>query len=113
MGYSCTQDATFTLGVICHMFAKGDSSNTLTIKGQQYFFERGREQADGAITGPLFLMLDNGYARPAGSYRINGDGSIARFPGLTRDEKKEAETTVRDMRARNPHLLHAWAMGRI
>ena len=53
MGYSCSRDAANTLGVIGKMFATDGNPNTLTIKNQRYFFERGGEQRDGAITGSL------------------------------------------------------------
>lgn len=139
MGYSCTKDASNMLGVIGKMFATNGNPNILTIRGREYFFERGREQRDGAITGILMVTVDsNGaplkivsvpsvleqklfgaqvqtqsYCRKAGTVRIEPDGKITRFPALNRDEKREAENTFRDMSARNPQLLSAWACGRI
>ena len=113
MGYSCTRDASNSLGVIGRMFATDGNPNILTIRGQQYFFERGREQADGAITGTLMLVLDDEHCRKAGNVRIEPDGMVRRFPALTMCERVEADNTRRDMEARNPHLLSAWAMGRI
>ena len=113
MGYSCTQDASHMLGVISKMYATDGNPNILTIKGKQFFFERGREQNDGSITGNLFQMLPNDMARKAGSVKIDADGQIARFPGMLKDEREEAENTFCDLRARNPQLLSAWAIGRI
>jgi hypothetical protein len=113
MGYSCTKDARNMLGVIGRMFATNGNPNVLTIRGKEYFFERGREQSDGAITGSLFEMLPNEYCRKVGTVRIAADGTIDRFPKLTREEKREAESTLHDMEARNPHLLSAWVMGSI
>lgn len=113
MGYSCTQAADNMLGVICHTFNKEKCSNMLTLGGKRYFFERGKEQHDGAITGTLFRMLPNDMAQRSGSFRINADGTIARFPGITAQQKQECENTLRDMEARNPSLLRNWAMGRI
>ena len=113
MGYSCTQAATHMLGVIRHSFAKSNGSNTLTIKGKEYFYEGGEERRDGAIVGELFLMLPNNLARKVGNYRINPDGTIGRFPVMTAEDRKEAEATLQDMSARNQHLLHAWAIGSI
>lgn len=113
MGYSCTRDASNMLGVIGRMLATDGNPNVLTIRGKQYFFERGREQEDGAITGSLMAMLPNEYCRKVGTVRINPDGTIARFPGLTKAAKQQAETTFRDMSARNPQLLSSWANGRI
>jgi hypothetical protein len=113
MGYSCTQDAANTLAVIGKMFNTDGNANILTIRGEQYFFERGREQADGAITGKLYQMLPNDLCRSVGNVRINADGSIKCFPRLKVAETIEAENTMRDMAARNPHLLHSWSLGRV
>lgn len=113
MGYSCTQDASHTLGVIGRMFATDKNPNILTIKKTQYFFERGKEQTDGAITGSLMEMLPDNYCQKVGTVRIEPDGTITRFPKLTATDREEAQNTVRDMSAHNPQLLHAWAQGRI
>jgi hypothetical protein len=113
MGYSCTVDARDTLAVVYKMFARPQETSVLLIKGDRYFFERGQENADGAITGSLYKMLPGDHCRKAGRVRINDNGSITSFPGLTKDEREEAENTMRDMQARNPHLLHAWGMGKL
>jgi len=111
MGYSCTVNANNTLGVIEHMFATDGNPNILTIRGRQYFFERGREQEDGAITGQLMHMLPGDCCERAGSVKIAADGSIIRFPALTSTEKREAMCTVAEMGARNPQRLREWATG--
>jgi len=113
MGYSCSRDAANTLGVIGKMFATDGNPNTLTIKNQRYFFERGGEQRDVAITGTLYRMLPNEMCRKVGPTRINADGTIARFPVMSEAERAEAVNTMRDVSARNPQLLHAWTCGRI
>lgn len=113
MGYSCTQDASHMLGVISRMCGKDGNGNILRIDGKEFFFERGKEQGDGAITGTLMEMLPGDFCRKAGSVRINPDGTIARFPRFTKRDKEEAENTLRDMQARNPQLLNNWSMGRI
>lgn len=113
MGYSCTRDAANALGVVSHMLATDGNPNILTIRRKQYFFERGRERADGAITGNLYLILPDDMCRKAGSVHIDPDGMVRRFPGLTMCERAEAGNTLRDMSARNPQLLSSWAMGRI
>jgi hypothetical protein len=58
-------------------------------------------------------MLPNDMARKVGSFKINDDGTIARFPVISKTDREEAENTMRDLSARNPQLLRAWAMGRI
>src|SRR5271166_6968760 len=108
MGYSCNKDSADSMAVICHMFGKPNTGNTLILKGTEYFFERGRENQDGAITGSLMRMLPGGYCRKAGTYRIDPDGTVSRFPGMTAAERQEVVDTMRDMQARNPHLLSAW-----
>lgn len=113
MGYSCTQDASYMLGVISHMFATDGNPNVLTIRGRQYFFERGREQADGAITGSLFKMLPNDMAQRAGRVRIEADGRINAFPAMSVQDCREALATFQDMTARNPSKLREWSIGRI
>ncbi len=111
MGYSCTRDAADMLGTVSHFFATEGNGNILTIGKTQYFFERGREQGDGAITGTLMEMLPNDYCRKAGTVRIEPDGELARFPRISKVDREEIVNTFRDMQARNPQLLHSWSYG--
>lgn len=114
MGYSCTRDAADTLAVIGHHFATDGNPNVLTIgtiQRKQYFFERGQEQDDGAITGTLMVMLPDDMCKSVGSVRIQPDGTIARFPKLIAVDRREIENDMRDMQARNPQLLRQWGMG--
>jgi len=116
MGYSCTKDAADTLAVIGKMFATDGNPNVLTIgtiTKKQYFFERGREQEDGAITGTLMVMLPEDLCKSVGSVRIEPDGTITRFPKLIDVDRREIENTMRDMQARNPALLRQWGYGTI
>jgi len=111
MGYSCTQDADYTLGVIRKAYGDPATGNVLILRGERYFYERGRENDDGAITGKLWRMLPDDGATVAGTFRIASDGTIDRFPRLSSVQKREIENTFRDMQARNPQLLRAWSMG--
>jgi hypothetical protein len=92
MGYSCTRDANETLERIQARFGIDNSGNVYSVAGKIYFWERGRENADGAITGKVHRFDsysptgDNSTAHPAGSFRIAPDGAIIRFPGLPRKE---------------------------
>lgn len=113
MGYSCTVDAGNMLGVIEHFYATKGNPNILTIGAHQYFFERGREQEDGAITGQLMLMLPGDYCQKAGNVRIAPDGTLVRFARIPRTDKQEIISIYNDMQARNPQLLRQWAMGLI
>lgn len=111
MGYSCTVDASNALAVVGHFYATNGNPNILTIRGTEYFFERGRENGDGAITGILMESLPGDLCRKVGTVRINPDGSIARFPRIPQRDKVEIENSFRDMSARNPQLLRSWSFG--
>jgi hypothetical protein len=113
MGYSCTKDAADTLAVIGKMFATDGNPNVLTIRGKHYFFERGRENEDGSITGKLMEMLPGDFCQEVGKVKINADGSVFRFARLKVEEMCEAMDTARDMQARNPQLLRQWGYGTI
>lgn len=113
MGYSCTVAADNTLAALSHDYATNGNPNILTIHGKQYFFECGREQPDGSITGRLMVMLPGNLCQSVGQVRINGIGVIERFPALKVRERVECEYTARDMEARNPALLRQWSIGRI
>ena len=94
MGYSCTAAAHKTLERLLEVATRlgpvDNSSNTWEFKGHRYFYEQGRENADGAITGTIFVMLDEGRCKPAGSLRINPDGKIVRAPHFPAEAKKPA-----------------------
>ena len=48
--------------------------------GTHYFFERSNvEHADGAITGSV-KRLDGAGCRAAGTFRIEGDGTLSKAP---------------------------------
>lgn len=107
MGYSCTTAANNTLAVIGKVHATDGNPNILSIGKDKFFFERGKEQDDGAITGSLMKMLPNDFCRKVGTVRINADGSIARFPGLSKEDRGQIESYTHDLEARNPHLLNS------
>lgn len=88
MGYSCSAKARYTLDQV-------DCLDEFDIKSPnyKYFIEIGKENRDGAITGSVF-ELDEIYShmdllRPVsckkiGSFRVNPNGTIARFPGVSK-----------------------------
>ena len=89
MGYSCTKAAADTLDKILHSIVDPNgSSNAWTYKGQRYFYERGRENLDGAITGTVWKFVYRPDLNPperakrAGTVRIEADGSLTRFPHI-------------------------------
>ena len=99
MGYSCTAAASATLAYIERAYQSPETDAAIMyINGKNYFFERGKENADGAITGRLMLCVDSlgnpagfyaAHCRVAGSVRIAPDGLITRFPGLRRNQKMQ------------------------
>jgi hypothetical protein len=90
MGYSATKAAIETLEHIERTFQSPDTkSQVMRFNGADYYFECGRENEDGAVTGTLHkftsIVLDSStdvYARSVGSVRISSDGTIERFPYL-------------------------------
>jgi len=83
MGWSCTARAGLTLDGISKAFQ--GSSNTWNTEKGTFFFETGRENDDGAITGQVWKTVDvpkKGRCKRAGSFRIEPNGKINRFPHL-------------------------------
>ena len=82
MGWSCRADAYKTMkswNDFCVRIT--GSSNVYVAKDKKYFFEGSRvEHNDGAITGSVFRFLDEKHCRKAGTFRIEGDGRVARYP---------------------------------
>lgn len=94
MGYSCTKKAADTLERIGKSFATEGNPNILTIGGTKFFFEHGREQTDGAITGKLMEFLPNELCQSVGTVRIAPNGTVSRFPRLRADVRKKFSITA-------------------
>ena len=96
MGYSCSAKADDVKdAMIVQLKASGDemsSSNGWESKGQKYFLEIGRENADGAITGTVHRWVGESACRPVGSVRIEPSGLISRFPTSTKTQREAAMT---------------------
>lgn len=82
MGWSCSKAASEVMTKISNAcIAQTGSQNTFKVKNTEFFFEASRkEHYDGAITGSIVKMLPNNMCRKAGSFKINGDGTIERAP---------------------------------
>jgi hypothetical protein len=65
-------------------------SNTWEKRGVRYFYEVGRENADGSITGTVWKMVGENGARRSGSFRIDNAGTVVRGPSFFH---RVAETT--------------------
>jgi len=95
MSYSCTVKAHDTLRMTLNEI-NGQNinaynmSNTWENRGQKYFFERGREQRDGSITGQVFKFTDQTHAVKIGSLKILPDGKVKTWPGM--DKHKIIDT---------------------
>lgn len=87
MGWSCRMEASETM----HRWqeycgSSVGSSNEFVSGGKAYFWEISRtEHDDGAITGSIFVMLGDGKCKQTGTFRINGDGSVARAPAVLKN----------------------------
>ena len=84
MGWSCNAAAGYTMDALSQMCVNSTgSSNTWTHGRDKYFFERSNvEHDDGSITGSVFKFGDDGRCRKAGSFKINGEGQLLRFPTM-------------------------------
>lgn len=94
MGYSCTVAAADTLSRLAEILAPRltDSSNSFKLaNGTEGFWERGRENRDGAVTGKVWRSVGGTFVKPAGSFRINPDGKVARFPLIPAEILRRAE----------------------
>lgn len=116
MGYSCSSAALRTLGAIkAVMGAECATSNEIMVSVRynsscvlspaKAFFEKGRENADGAITGKvIFCEPDPSRMRKRDvvPFKINADGTIGRFPGISGRIAMEIGRKVRDPNFREP-----------
>jgi hypothetical protein len=84
MGYSCTAVAAMVQDEMVNFLQSGDNktSNTWVIRGRKYFYERGRENGDGRITGTVWESVGN-MARKRGNYCITADGEVKSWPTST------------------------------
>lgn len=93
MGYSYNALSGYALEHITKSLGCGDlgPSNVFVKNGKKYMYEHGREQYDGAITGVVWKFLEDGvHVRKAGTFRIEPDGTVTRFPGSTATQRKQA-----------------------
>ncbi len=107
MGYSCNAVDSIVLSALvralqaAHGDAGGSSNSWGATAESSAFYEIGREQRDGSITGTVNVPVPGkpGYCRKAGSFKIL-DGKIVRFPGSTAAQRKLAEEAADSEEAR-------------
>lgn len=88
MGWSCTYQAGMALELIKDNLLSR-SNSWIGDNGNEYFFEIGRENNDGAITGSIFEIYDGKHIKRVGGFRIEPDGKIKRFPYLPNKVKEK------------------------
>ncbi len=96
MGYSCSTKANMVLDSLIILLQssspKINSSNTWEKKGIKFFYEIGKENIDGAITGIVQRFVGDNLCKVSGSFRIESNGKITRFIGSTKQQRTTAET---------------------
>jgi hypothetical protein len=102
MGYSCAMAASFTHEAISEYFRRqGEhSSNGIPpcdIFPLGAFFERGRENSDGSVTGSIHMNVSETHCRKHSGYRIDPNGKIIRFAGLSKAQRLEIEQLGREL----------------
>ena len=97
MGWSCRADAARTYrewDEFCR--TQTGSSNTFISNGERYFYEGSRrEHSDGAITGTIWKFVGENQARKAGTFRIEGDGTVTRAPAILKNLSKTSEKILK------------------
>ena len=98
MGYSCSAIAMDTVDALKAQLQEGEgkvaASNGWKKNGTEYFFEIGKEHSDGAVTGQVH-RIKAGFCYPAGSFRIEPNGIIRRFPTSTKEQRTKAQEIAR------------------
>jgi hypothetical protein len=61
-------------------------SNTWESNGNKYFYERGRENQDGSITGSIYKFIGNTHCQKIGSIKILPNGKVKAWPGMPKDK---------------------------
>ena len=110
MGYSYLAVNGAALSAIITILQRdlGNVPNGSNTWGDGFFYETGREQADGSITGTVWAPVADkpGYSRKAGGIKID-DGKVIRFPGTTAAQREEANKAA----AEDSRLAHGVGSG--
>lgn len=97
MGYSCARKASIRLEQVIKFLQNlhGNPTNSSNSWGEGYFYEIGRENVDGSITGKVMKPIPNkpGYCISAGGFKIDPNGDIVRFPTLQKKYKDIIQNT--------------------
>lgn len=83
MGYSCGRIASLRMDAISDAcFKQTGMANTFEVNGNKYFYEIGKENRDGAITGTLNKFTENNRCKRAGTFRVEANGQLTRGPAF-------------------------------
>jgi hypothetical protein len=103
MGWSCSAKASFFMEALSQVSGLPSSNEISNAKGEAigFYEQSSREHADGAITGSVWKYVDaEKRVRKAGSFRIDGDGSVDRFPLVPLAQILEAKKIAGERYAR-------------
>lgn len=96
MSYSCTTRANAVLDRISEMCRDQSGFSNVWYKGERkFFFEVGREQSDGSITGSVMEFVGENAAARKGNFRIEPNGAMPYFPNLNKEIRKMAKEESR------------------
>ena len=87
MGYSYAAKAGFTLDALGELIG-AEMSNGMPDGG---FYETGRENVGGAITGTVWKSAGGNLVTKRGYFNIQPDGFVKAFPGLPAAMLRKAE----------------------
>lgn len=113
MGYSCRSEANDTLAILGILLCGGENRNRWEEKGKKHFYEIGKEQADGAITGSIWVHsrtdeAGNEYYQRSSTFRINPDGRLARGPKSWKTALSAREKELKTEAERNSYVSRDW-----
>lgn len=93
MGYSYNVKAGLTLDAIRDILTEKHNLETSNGMPDGGFWETGREQSDGSITGTVWKPWekDPKMVVKRGGFKISPEGKVLRFPGIGKAIKVEAE----------------------
>lgn len=103
MGWSCSKAAGDVISEMWRLCREQTgSSNTYRVGDSEYIAEESRkEHDDGAITGTIMRFTlkrpdGSGQAVRAGSFRIDGDGTVKRGPAILKQAARNVAARASD-----------------
>jgi len=95
MGYSCNAISDMVFEQITKILQEDGPEtkfgNEYYYAGKWHFWSIGREREDGAVVGSVFEHVGKDLCRRVGSFHVDGNGRIIRFPGSTKKQRIKAE----------------------